>query len=130
MILGVGSDIVNIQRIEKTINRYGDKFLKRCFTKEEINKSESRNNKAASYAKRFAAKEACSKALGTGISQGVFWKDIGVVNSKNGKPEIVLLGDAKKTLNQLMPKNGVPKISLTITDENNLAYAMVIISHS
>ena len=130
MILGVGSDIVNIKRIEKTISRYGDKFLKRCFTNEEITKSESRNNKVASYAKRFAAKEACSKALGTGISQGIFWKDIGVVNLKNGKPEIVLLGEAKKTLNKLLPKDKIPKINLTITDENNLAYAMVIISHS
>ena len=130
MILGVGSDIVNIKRIEKTISRYGDKFIKRCFTNDEIVKSEKRNNKVASYAKRFAAKEACSKALGTGIAQGIFWKDIGVINLTNGKPEIILLGGAKRVLKKLIPKGKIPKISLTITDEDNLAYAMVIISHS
>tara|TARA_Y100000590_G_scaffold384154_1_gene455316 strand:+ start:270 stop:662 length:393 start_codon:yes stop_codon:yes gene_type:complete len=130
MILGVGSDIVNIKRIEKTINKFGNKFIKRCFTEEEILKSEGRSNKIQSYAKRFAAKEACSKALGTGISQGIFWRDIGVVNLKTGKPEIILFGNAKKILKQLVPKNKRPKINLTLADENNLAYAMVVISYS
>ena len=130
MILGVGSDIVNIKRIEKTINRFGNKFIERCFTREEIFKSENKANKIASYAKRFAAKEACLKALGTGISKGIFWKDIGVVNLKTGKPEIILLGNAKKVLKKLIPKNKNPKINLTMTDESNLAYAMVIISHN
>ena len=130
MILGVGSDIVNIKRIEKTINRFGNKFIERCFTKEEIFKSENKANKIASYAKRFAAKEACLKALGTGISKGIFWKDIGVVNLKTGKPEIILFGNAKKVLKKLIPKNKNPKINLTMTDESNLAYAMVIISHN
>ena len=130
MILGIGSDIVNIKRIEKTINKFGDKFIDRCFTKDEISKSEGRSNKIQSYAKRFAAKEACSKALGTGISHGIFWKDIGVINLMTGKPEIMLFGNAKKILKKLVPKNKQAKINLTLADESNLAYAMVVISYS
>ena len=128
MIVGIGSDIVNINRIEKTINKFGNKFINRCFSKVEILKSENRLNKAASYAKRFAAKEAFSKALGTGFSKGVFFKDISVENNKLGKPMLKLNGNAEKILKQLVPKNKYPVVNLTITDENQLAYAMVIIS--
>ena len=128
MIVGIGSDIVNINRIEKTINKFGNKFINRCFSKVEILKSENRLNKVASYAKRFAAKEAFSKALGTGFSKGVFFKDISVENNKLGKPMLKLNGNAEKILKQLVPKNKYPVVNLTITDENQLAYAMVIIS--
>ena len=128
MIVGIGSDIVNINRIEKTINKFGNKFINRCFSKVEILKSENRLNKVASYAKRFAAKEAFSKALGTGFSKGVFFKDISVENNKLGKPMLKLNGNAEKILKQLEPKNKYPVVNLTITDENQLAYAMVIIS--
>ena len=128
MIVGIGSDIVNINRIEKTINKFGNKFINRCFSKVEILISESRLNKVESYAKRFAAKEAFSKALGTGFSQGVFLKDISVENNKLGKPMLKLNGNAEKILKQLVPKNKYPVVNLTITDENQLAYAMVIIS--
>ena len=128
MIVGIGSDIVNINRIERTISKFGNKFINRCFSKIEILKSENRLNKAASYAKRFAAKEAFSKALGTGFSQGVFWKDISVENNKLGKPVLKLNGNAKKILKKLVPKNKNPIVNLTITDENHVAYAMVIIS--
>tara|TARA_Y100000590_G_scaffold127652_1_gene145945 strand:+ start:738 stop:1130 length:393 start_codon:yes stop_codon:yes gene_type:complete len=128
MIVGIGSDIVNINRIEKTINKFGNKFINRCFSKVEILKSENRLNKVASYAKRFAAKEAFSKALGTGFSKGVFFKDISVENNKLGKPMLKLNGNAEKILKQLVPKNKYPIVNLTITDENQLAYAMVIIS--
>ena len=130
MIVGIGSDIININRIKKTINKFGNKFINKCFTKNEILISEKRLNKFSSYAKRFAAKEACSKALGTGFSKGIFWKDIGVINKKSGKPEIILTGGAKKKLNNIIPKNKIPKIDITITDENNLAQALVIISHN
>lgn len=130
MIVGIGSDIININRIKKTINKFGNKFINRCFTKNEILLSEKRLNKFSSYAKRFAAKEACSKALGTGFSEGIFWKDIGVVNKKSGKPEIILTGGAKKKLENIIPANKNPKIDITITDENDLAQALVIISHS
>jgi len=128
MIVGIGSDIVNINRIETTINKFGNKFINRCFSKVEILKSENRLNKVASYAKRFAAKEAFSKALGTGFSKGVFFKDISVENNKLGKPMLKLNGNAKKILKQLVPRNKYPIVNLTITDENQLAYAMVIIS--
>ena len=128
MIVGIGSDIVNIKRIEKTINKFGKKFIKRCFSEVEILKSEKRMNKVASYAKRFAAKEAFSKALGTGFSQGVFWKDISVENNKLGKPVLKLTGNANKVLKKLVPKNKKPLVNITITDENEVAYAMVIIS--
>ena len=130
MIIGIGSDIVDIKRIEKTINKYGNRFINRCFTKNEIEKSEKRKNRIASYAKRYAAKEACSKALGTGLAQGVYWKDISVNNNKFGKPIIILKGNAKKKLEQLIPKNKTPSVNLTLTDESYLAYAMVIISYN
>jgi len=128
MIIGIGSDIVDIKRIEKIINKFGKRFINRCFSRVEILKSEQRFNKVASYAKRFAAKEAFSKAIGTGFSQGVFWKDISVENNELGKPILKLKGNAKKILKQLVPKNKKPIVNITITDENHIAYAMVIVS--
>jgi len=94
MILGIGNDIIDIRRIEKSLDRFGDRFVQRVFTDVEQRKSDRRRNRAASYAKRFAAKEACSKALGTGLNHGVFWKDMGVVNLPTGKPTLVLTGGA------------------------------------
>ena len=94
MIVGIGSDLCNISRVEKTLERYGDRFIQRCFTQVEQRKSEGRAQRAASYAKRFAAKEACSKALGTGLNHGVYWHDMGVVNLPSGKPTMKLTGGA------------------------------------
>ena len=128
MILGIGSDIIQINRISKTINKFGDRFKNRCFTKIEIAKSEKRLNSVASYAKRYAAKEACSKALGTGLAKGVNWTDIGVENNLDGKPIIILKNKALDRLNKICPKDKKAIIDVTITDEKNLAYAMVIIS--
>ena len=128
MIIGVGSDIIDITRIDNTIKRFGNRFINRCFTKIEKDKSNQRNNRSSSFAKRFAAKEAFSKALGTGFSQGVFFKDIGVINNINGKPNIKLTGNALTRYNKLAPKGKKLSINITLTDENNLAYAMVIIS--
>ena len=103
MILGIGSDIIDIRRIEKTLERYGTRFTERLFTETERRKSEARAGRAASYAKRFAAKEACSKALGTGFRAGVFWRDLGVVNLPSGKPTLVLTGNAAKRLAAITP---------------------------
>tara|TARA_B100001123_G_C14906435_1_gene865963 strand:+ start:252 stop:644 length:393 start_codon:yes stop_codon:yes gene_type:complete len=130
MIIGIGSDIVDIKRIKKTLNKFGDRFINRCFTEKEKIKSESRYNKFASYAKRYAAKEACSKALGTGLAKGIYWKDIGVINNKDGKPFIELTGNALKKLKQITPKNKIPSINLSISDEKDIAFAVVIISSS
>ena len=130
MIIGIGSDIVDIKRIKKTLNKFGDRFIDRCFTEKEKIKSEGRYNKFASYAKRYAAKEACSKALGTGLSKGVYWKDIGVINNKDGKPFIQLTGNALKKLKQITPKDRVPSINLSISDEKDIAFAVVIMSSS
>ena len=105
MIIGIGSDLIDIRRVEKTIERFGARFTDRCFTDIERAKSERRKNKAASYAKRFAAKEACSKALGTGLAQGVFWRDMGVVNLPSGKPTMQLTGGAAERLAAMLPKN-------------------------
>ena len=127
MIIGIGSDLIDIRRVEKSIERFGERFTKRCFTEVEQQKSDRRKNRAASYAKRFAAKEACSKALGTGLAQGVFWKDMGVVNSPGGKPTMVLTGGAGERLQALMPEGHAPTIHLTITDEYPFAQAFVII---
>ena len=127
MIIGLGSDMVDIRRIEKTLGRYGDKFTKRCFTQIEKTKSDRRKNRVASYAKRFAAKEACAKALGTGIAQGVFWKDMGVVNLPSGKPSMELTGGALTQLNKLLPKDHDANIHITITDDFPWAQALVII---
>ena len=128
MIIGIGSDLIDIRRIEKTLERYSNRFQSRIFTKVECKKSDQRVNRAASYAKRFAAKEACSKALGTGFRHGVFWRDLGVVNLKSGKPTMALTGGAKKRLEALIPEGLAPQIDLTITDDFPLAQAVVIIS--
>jgi holo-[acyl-carrier protein] synthase len=128
MILGVGSDLIDIRRIEKTLGRYGDKFIERCFTETERAKSDRRQNRAASYAKRYAAKEACAKALGTGFRRGVFWRDLGVVNLPSGKPTMLLTGGALKRLQELTPPGMRAQIELTITDEPPLAQALVIIT--
>ncbi|OHV76217.1 holo-ACP synthase [Rhizobium sp. LCM 4573] len=127
MIIGLGSDIVDIRRVEKSIKRFGERFTHRCFTEIERKKSDGRKNRAASYAKRFAAKEACSKALGTGLAQGVFWKDMGVVNLPGGKPTMVLTGGAATRLSGMMPAGHKPVIHITITDEYPYAQAYVII---
>jgi holo-[acyl-carrier protein] synthase len=117
MIIGIGSDLIDIRRIEKSIERFGDKFTARCFTEEEQARSNGRKDCASSYAKRFAAKEAMAKALGTGIAQGVFWKEMGVVNLPNGKPSLELTGGARAFLEGLVPAGHRPVIHLTITDE-------------
>jgi holo-[acyl-carrier protein] synthase len=128
MIVGLGTDSIDIRRIERTIERYGERFLARTFTDIERQKSDRRRLRAASYAKRFAAKEACAKALGTGLSQGVFWRDMGVVNLPSGKPTMVLTGGAAKRLESLIPAGHRPQIDLTITDDFPVAQAIVIIS--
>ena len=127
MIIGIGSDLIDIRRVEKTIERFGARFVERCFTGIERAKSEGRKNRAASYAKRFAAKEACSKALGTGLAQGVFWRDMGVVNLPSGKPTMQLTGGAAERLASMLPTNHRAAIHLTITDDFPLAQAFVII---
>jgi holo-[acyl-carrier protein] synthase len=128
MILGLGNDLIDIRRIEAAIERYGERFLNRIFTPVERAKSDARANRAASYAKRFAAKEACSKALGTGLSQGVFWRDMGVVNLPSGRPTLRLTGAAAEHLRRMTPDGYEAKIDLTITDDFPLAQAIVIIS--
>ena len=128
MIIGIGNDIIDIRRIEKTIARFGDKFIQRIFTEVEQRKSDRRANRAASYAKRYAAKEACSKALGTGFRAGVFWRDMGVVNLPSGKPTMALTGGALERLKAITPPGMVPQIDVSITDEEEMAYVIVIIS--
>ena len=127
MIIGLGSDLCDIRRVEETLGRFGDRFVLRCFTEIERKKSDRRANRATSYAKRFAAKEACAKALGTGLSHGVFWRDMGVVNLPSGKPTMQLTGGAAARLAALMPEGHEPVIHLTITDEPPLAQAFVVI---
>ena len=127
MILGLGNDVIDIRRIEETLTRFGPRFIDRIFTGVEIAKSEKRAQRAASYAKRFAAKEACSKALGTGFRKGVFWKDMGVVNEPSGKPTMVLTGGARAQLETLVPPGHKPRIHLTITDDFPYAHAVVMI---
>jgi len=128
MILGIGSDLIDIRRVEQSIARFGERFLSRIFTDLERAKSEKRANRAASYAKRFAAKEACSKALGTGLSRGVYWHDMGVVNLPGGKPTMLLSGGALARLTEITPTGMTAQIDLTITDDGPLAQAFVIIS--
>jgi holo-[acyl-carrier protein] synthase len=128
MILGLGNDIIDIRRIEKTIERFGDRFLDRVFTGIERRKSDARAARAASYAKRFAAKEACAKALGTGFRRGVFWRDMGVVNLASGRPTLTLTGGAALALARLTPDGHEVRIDLTITDDFPMAQAIVIIS--
>jgi len=128
MIIGIGSDLIDIRRIEATLERFGDRFVQRLFTPTEQRKSEGRHNRAASYAKRFAAKEACSKALGTGFRKSVYWRDLGVVNLKSGKPTMELTGGAAERLKSMVPAGMKAQIDLTITDDYPLAQAIVIIS--
>tara|TARA_R110000868_G_scaffold31627_10_gene115815 strand:+ start:1040 stop:1456 length:417 start_codon:yes stop_codon:yes gene_type:complete len=128
MIIGIGSDLIDIRRVEKSLERFGERFTNRVYTEIEQIKSDNRKNRAASYAKRFAAKEACAKALGTGISRGVYWRDMGVVNLRGGKPTMQLTGGALERLNSLIPAGLEPIIHLTITDDGPLAQAFVIIS--
>ncbi len=127
MIIGIGSDIIDIRRVEKTLARFGERFVERCFTEIERAKSEGRKNRAASYAKRFAAKEACAKALGTGLSKGVFWRDMGVVNLPGGQPTLRLTGGAAARLNLMLPSDHRGVIHLTITDDFPQAQAFVIL---
>ena len=128
MIIGIGSDLIDIRRIEKTLERFGDRFTQRCFTDIERAKADRRLRRADTYAKRYAAKEACAKALGTGLSRGVFWREIGVVNLPSGKPTLALAGGAAERLRAMTPAGMITTIELTLTDEPPLAYAMVIIS--
>jgi len=128
MIIGLGSDLIDIRRLEKTLERFGQKFIDRVFTDVEQMKSERSAERVASYAKRFAAKEACAKALGTGLTHGVFWRDMGVVNLASGQPTMKLTGGALKRLADITPKGTEAQIALTITDEYPVAQAVVIIS--
>jgi holo-[acyl-carrier protein] synthase len=128
MIVGIGSDLINIPRIEAALERFGDRFINRVFTETEKRKSEGRANRAASYARRFAAKEACAKALGTGFRKGVFWRDMGVVNLPGGRPTLALTGGAKARLEAITPPGMVVRIDLSLTDDPPLAQAIVIIS--
>ena len=128
MILGLGSDITDARRIAKVIERHGERFLTRVFTEIERAKADRRRNRAETYAKRFAAKEACAKALGTGIRGGVWWRDMGVVNLPSGRPTMLLTGGAKKRLDALTPKGHRAQIDITITDEGSMAVAFVVIS--
>jgi holo-[acyl-carrier protein] synthase len=128
LILGLGSDLIDIRRIEKTIDRFGDRFLERIFTETERRKCDRRANRGASYARRFAAKEATAKALGTGFRRGVFWRDLGVVNLPSGQPSMLLTGGALKRLEAITPPGMAPRLNLTISDEPPLAQAVVIIT--
>jgi len=129
LILGLGSDLIDITRVARSIERFGDRFINRCFTDVEKARAARRPLIAdASYAKRFAAKEACAKALGTGMRAGVFWRDMGVVNLPGGRPTMVLTGGALERLKAITPPGMTARIDLTITDEPPLAQAMVIIS--
>ncbi|MEM7427328.1 MAG: holo-ACP synthase [Pseudomonadota bacterium] len=127
MIVGLGSDLIDIRRIEKTLDRFGDRFTHRIFTEIERRKSDRRHQRAASYAKRFAAKEACSKALGTGFRRSVYWRDMGVVNEPSGRPTMALTNGAEAQLMRLMPDGHGPVIHITITDDFPWAQAFVII---
>ncbi|UCI18174.1 holo-ACP synthase [Mesorhizobium sp. B2-1-8] len=127
MIIGIGSDLIDITRIEKSLERHGQRFIQRIYTEVEQARSENRRARAASYAKRFAAKEACAKALGTGLAQGVFWRDMGVVNLPSGAPTVALTGGALARLEKILPRGHRAAIHLTITDDFPLAQAFVII---
>jgi holo-[acyl-carrier protein] synthase len=127
VIIGIGSDLCDISRIEETLARFGERFIARCFTDIERRRSDRKAGRAASYAKRFAAKEACAKALGTGLRHGVFWRDMGVVNLPSGQPTMRLTGGAAARLAALTPAGCEPFIHLTITDEPPLAQAFVVI---
>ena len=128
MILGLGSDLIDIRRIEQVIERFGDRFLDRIFTDVERRKCDRRANRAASYARRFAAKEACAKALGTGFRRGVFWRDLGVVNRPSGQPTMRLTGGALRRLEALTPAGMHARLDVSLTDEPPIAQAVVIIT--
>ena len=128
MILGIGSDITDARRIAKVIDRHGERFLNRVFTTTERARADRRRNRAETYAKRFAAKEACAKALGTGMRAGVWWRDMGVVNLPGGRPTMDLTGGAKRRLQAITPKGYEARIDVTITDEGPMAHAIVVIS--
>jgi holo-[acyl-carrier protein] synthase len=129
MIIGIGSDLIDIRRIEKTLERWGDKFINRIFTPEERAKAERRATRAETYAKRFAAKEACAKALGTGVPRhGVHWTHMGVVNLPSGKPTMALTAGAARRLNEILPPGTEAQIDVTLTDDYPLAQAIVVIS--
>ena len=128
MILGIGSDITDVRRIAKVIERHGERFLDRVFTATERAKADKRRNRVETYAKRFAAKEACAKALGTGLRAGVWWRDMGVINLPSGRPTLQLTGGAKRRLDAITPAGYEARIDLTITDEGPMAHAFVIIS--
>ena len=128
MIIGLGSDLIDIRRIERTIQRFGDRFLDRIFTDTERARSDARAERIASYAKRFSAKEACSKALGTGFRRGVYWRDMGVVNLASGRPTMRLTGGAARQLAELTPAGMRAQIDVSLTDEPPTAQAIVIIS--
>ena len=127
-VIGLGNDMIDITRIERSLSRFGERFIARIYTDIEVVKSERRANRAASYAKRFAAKEACSKALGTGFRRGVYWRDMGVVNLPSGKPTMVLTGGALRRLEEITPDGMTAQISLTITDDHPWAQAIVLIT--
>ena len=128
MIVGIGSDLINIDRVGRTIERFGDRFINRIFTPLEIARAERRADRVATYAKRYAAKEACAKALGTGFRKGVYWRDLGIVNLPGGRPSLVLTGGAQARLEAIIPPGLTARIDLTITDEYPFAQALVIIS--
>jgi len=128
MILGIGSDLIDIRRIEQVLERHGERFVSRIFTDVERARAERRVGRAATYAKRFAAKEACAKALGTGLRAGVFWRDMGVVNLRSGRPTMNLTGGALARLQAMTPAGYEARIDLTITDEYPMAQAFVVIS--
>ena len=128
MILGIGSDITDVRRIAQVLERHGDRFIDRVFTAAERAKAERRRNRAETYAKRFAAKEACAKALGTGLRAGVWWRDIGVVNLPSGRPTLALTGGAKRRLDAMTPAGYEARIDLSMTDDGPIAQAFVVIS--
>jgi holo-[acyl-carrier protein] synthase len=128
MIIGIGSDLVDVERIRRTIERHGERFLSRIYTETERKRAERRANRVETYAKRFAAKEACAKALGTGLRQGVFWRDMGVANLPSGRPTMRLTGGALRRLQDITPRGYEAHIDVTITDEGPLAQAFVVIS--
>lgn len=128
MIIGLGSDLIDTRRIERTLARFGERFTHRVFTPVERARSERRLNRAESYARRYAAKEACAKALGTGFNRGVFWRDIGVVNLPGGKPTLALTGGAAERLAAITPPGMEAAIEVSLTDEPPLAHAIVIIT--
>jgi holo-[acyl-carrier protein] synthase len=128
MIIGIGSDLVDIERIRRAVERHGERFLDRIFTETERARAERRANRVETYAKRFAAKEACAKALGTGFRGGVFWRDMGVVNLPSGRPTMQLTGGALRRLREITPRGCEARIDVTITDEGPMAQALVIIS--